>query len=86
MSCNIKVPFTGTPESIVTKARNAISKAGGTFDGNDATGSFGLSTPVGDVRGAYTVNGNVLEVTISEKPFFVSCDMIESQLAQYINK
>lgn len=86
MSCSIKVPFTGTSESVITKARNAINKAGGTFDGSDANGAFSLSTPVGDVRGSYNVNGNVLEVDVTEKPFFVSCDMIEAQLQQYLTK
>jgi hypothetical protein len=84
MSCNLKIPF--TTDNIISKMRNAMSKAGGTLDGSDTSGEFGLSTPVGDVRGTYKVNGNVLEVDISEKPFFVSCDMIEAQIEQYLNK
>lgn len=86
MACNIKVPFTGAAADIVTKARNAIGGAGGTFNGDDTTGSFGLSTMAGDVAGSYTVNGNTLEVTITDKPMFLPCDMIEAQLKQYLSR
>lgn len=86
MSCNIQVPFSGNAAEIISKARNAISSAGGNFDGNDLTGNFDLSTMAGDVRGTYTVNGSTLEVNITDKPMFLPCDMIESQLKQYLSK
>ena len=86
MACNFSVPFSGTVSDIVSKARGAIGKAGGNFNGDDNTGSFDISTMAGDVRGTYTVNGNTLEVNITDKPMFLPCDMIESQLKQYLGK
>jgi len=86
MACNFKVPFSGNAADIITKARGAIGGAGGNFNGDAATGSFDISTMAGDVRGSYTVNGNTLEVNITDKPMFLPCDMIEAQLKQYLTK
>jgi hypothetical protein len=86
MACNFKVPFSGAAADIVTKARTAIGGAGGNFNGDDNTGSFDISTMAGDVRGSYTVSGDALEVTITDKPIFLPCDMIEAQLKQYLSR
>lgn len=86
MACNFSVPISGSVTDIVSKARNAIGGAGGNFSGDDNTGSFDISTMAGDVRGSYTVNGDMLDVTITDKPMFLPCDMIEAQLKQYLSK
>lgn len=57
--------------------------AGGTFQGDAAAGTFGVSTPLGDIRGTYTIEQSVIHVSIATKPFLVSCGMIEKQLRGY---
>ena len=51
MSCRFSIEFTGTPGSIVARAKEAITGAGGNFSGDAVGGQFGLSTVVGSVRG-----------------------------------
>lgn len=57
--------------------------AGGSFQGDAAAGNFGVSTPLGDIRGSYVIQDSVIHVTIATKPFLVSCGMIEKQLRGY---
>ncbi|HZG01572.1 MAG TPA: hypothetical protein VEY71_11240 [Chitinophagales bacterium] len=84
MACQFSVPFSGEVAEIVSKARSGIGNAGGNFNGDNNTGSFDISTMAGEVRGTYTVNGSMLEVHITDKPMFLPCDMIESQLKQFL--
>jgi hypothetical protein len=72
-----------TPSDVATKAKAAITNAGGQFVGNEQSGGFHLSTPMGAIRGSYTIEGTILNVTIESKPFFVGCGVIETQLRKY---
>jgi hypothetical protein len=81
--CNFSIPFGGSAIDISEKARQAITGAGGNFQGNESTGNFDVSTPLGDIRGNYLIQLQVINVTISSKPFLVSCGMIEKQLRGY---
>jgi len=80
MSCTINLPFTGTAETIVSKAKSAVEGQGGTFTGDNQAGSFSLSAMGSNIAGSYTVEGNMLNLLVTDKPFFVSCGMIESLL------
>jgi hypothetical protein len=81
--CNFSIPFTITPAEVATKAKAAITNAGGQFVGNEQSGGFHLATPMGTVRGSYSIQGNVLNVVIESKPFFIGCGVIETQLRKY---
>jgi hypothetical protein len=72
-----------TPSDVATKAKAAIMNAGGQFVGNEQSGGFHLSTPMGAIRGSYTIKGTILNVSIESKPFFVGCGVIETQLRKY---
>jgi hypothetical protein len=81
--CNFSIPFNSSPEALAAKAKQAISGAGGNFQGDSTAGNFDVSTPLGDIRGSYTIQGPSIMVTITSKPFLVSCGMIEKQLRGY---
>lgn len=81
--CNFSIPFSSSPESLSIQAQKAIMGAGGTFQGDATAGNFGVSTPLGDIRGNYIIQQSVIMVTITTKPFLVSCGMIEKQLRGY---
>ncbi|HEY0741317.1 MAG TPA: hypothetical protein VGD40_07645 [Chryseosolibacter sp.] len=81
--CNFSIPFTSSPEALAGKAQQAIMGAGGSFQGDSAAGNFAVSTPLGDIRGSYVIQASTIMVTISSKPFLVSCGMIEKQLRGY---
>jgi hypothetical protein len=72
--------FSGPASDTVAKARDAIQKAGGTFDGDDAKGGFSVSTPLGAVKGTYTIAGQDFSVQITDKPFLLPDSAIEAQV------
>ncbi len=83
-ACNFSFDLNETAETIVSKAKSAISKAGGTFTGNDASGDFVLSTFAGKIVGSYTVSPTKFDIVISDKPMFVSCSLIEQELKKFL--
>jgi hypothetical protein len=81
--CNFSIQFSATAGEVADKARNAIVNAGGNFQGNADSGNFDVSTPLGAIRGKYTIQQPVIHVSIDSKPFLVSCGIIEKQLRGY---
>ncbi len=79
MGCKFKIPFTGSSEQVLNRARTAVVGQGGTFMGDETYGNFEVSV-MGTIKGAYTVMGNELDIVIDSKPLFVSCGMIEGFL------
>lgn len=85
MSCQITIPFTEPAASAVSKARTAVESQSGTFNGNEESGDFEVTVMGNHVKGNYTVSGQILHLTITDKPFFVPCSMIESFLTKQIS-
>jgi hypothetical protein len=81
--CNFSIPFQSSAEDVAAQARTAILNAGGNFEGDSNAGMFDVSTPLGAIRGNYTIDQAVIHVSITSKPFIVSCGLIESQLRSY---
>lgn len=84
--CNFTLEFTGSPEELVSRAKQAIQHAGGTFDGDSAAGAFDLKTPLGTVKGNYTLQENAIQVQITQKPLLLSCARIEDELRNYLSR
>ena len=83
--CNINIPFTGTVEAILTKAKAAIESQNGNFNGDENSGEFEVSVFANTIKGTYSVTGNVLNLVITHKPFFVPCSTIENILVKEIS-
>ena len=79
MACKFKIPFSGSAEQVLNRARTAVEGQGGTFSGDETCGGFEVSV-MGTIKGSYTLMGNDLEISIDSKPMFVGCGMIESFL------
>jgi hypothetical protein len=84
--CNFSIPFSTSAEALAEKARYAISNAGGNFLGDSNSGNFDVSTPLGTIRGNYLIQGDTIHVSITSKPFLVSCGLIEKQLQGYFSQ
>jgi len=82
--CDFSIQFPGLAEHLIEKAKTAISNAGGQFNGNIESGGFIIPTPLGNVSGAYAVENQNFHISIEDKPLFVSCDKIESELRKYV--
>jgi len=83
---SFSVNFPGAAADIVAKAKGAIEKAGGKFLGDEKKGDFSVPTPMGTVKGVYTITAQSFAVDITDKPFTVPGSMIESQVKSFLNK
>jgi hypothetical protein len=78
------VPFPGSSQDIVAKAKAAIEKAGGQFNGTEGKGDFTVPTPAGTVKGTYAIAAQSFSVDITDKPFIVPGSAIESQVRKFL--
>ena len=85
MSCQFSISISSSAASIVSKAESAILADGGTFTPTDNGATFAVPIPFGEIEGNFEIISGSVNVTITSKPWFVSCDKIESQLTAYVN-
>ena len=85
MSCNFNIPFSGSAEVTLQKAKTAVESQGGNFTGDESAGNFDVSIFGNTIIGNYTVSGQDLNLVISEKPFLVPCSAIESFLVKQLS-
>ena len=84
-ACNFSVNFTKPVGEILAKAKETVESQEGNFNGDDTKGNFDVTVFGNTIIGAYTVEGNVLNIDITDKPFMVPCSMIESFLTSKLN-
>lgn len=75
--CNFSISFSQDPSDLVNKAKAAIEKQGGVFNGDATSGSFRVKI-MGTLSGSYTITENQMNINIDAKPIFISCGQIES--------
>jgi len=80
MSCNFKIPFSGSSDEVLNKAKSAVLSQGGNFSGDNSTGSFDVTAFGNTIKGSYSVAGSELDIVIDSKPFFLPCSTIEGYL------
>lgn len=80
MSCNFKVPFSGSAEDVLNKAKNTVKSQGGNFAGDTSAGNFDVTVFGNTIKGSYTVAAAELNISITDKPFLIPCSTIESFL------
>jgi hypothetical protein len=85
MSCNFNLQFSEPADQAIQKARAAVESQNGTFNGDNNAGNFQVSVFGNTVKGEYTITGQVLNLVITDKPFFVPCSMIENFLVKQIS-
>jgi hypothetical protein len=81
MARTISVTFTEDPSSLVARAEKEVSKYGVDFKGDTTSGSFSGKGFVG----TYQIHDRVAVVTITDKPFFVSWGVVESQVRGFVH-
>lgn len=85
MSCKFNVTFNEPAESAIEKAKAAVESQSGTFNGDTVSGDFAVNVFGNNIKGNYLVEGQLLNIEITDKPFFVPCSMIESFLLKQIS-
>lgn len=79
-TCKFSIPFSGSANLILSKAKASVESQGGAFNGDESTGDFDLSVFGNNIRGYYSVTGQDLNIVIESKPFLIPCSTIESFL------
>jgi hypothetical protein len=78
------VASNGDLTATLERVEKTITSKGGSFTGNTTQGQFSGVTPVGNVKGKYTVNANKdIEITITDKPFIAPMAIIENKIRDY---
>ena len=83
--CNFSIPFSGDTSSILSKAKAAVQAQNGLFNGDTTSGNFEVTFLSNTVKGNYNVTGQVMNIKIFDKPFFVPCSTIEGFLRSKIS-
>jgi hypothetical protein len=86
MACSFSIEFAQAADRVIAKAENAITRAGGKFSGDSISGKFSISAGIGSIRGAYTIQNNLMNVEIEDKPVFISCSRIENEIRKYLTE
>jgi hypothetical protein len=79
-ACNFTISFTGTATDFTENIKTKVQNQGGTFNGDEAAGSFGLSLLGSTISGSYTTEGSEMNIIIDHKPFLISCSQIQKYL------
>jgi hypothetical protein len=85
MACNFSVNFSEPASIAIGKAKAAIESQNGIFNGDETAGNFEVTVFGNTIKGNYSVTGQILNLAITDKPFFVPCSTIESFLAKNIS-
>ena len=81
--CNFSISFSGSAEEVYQKAKAAVERQGGNFNGDASSGSFSINV-FGTISGSYAVSGNQLNISIEDKPMMIPCGAIENVLKSQI--
>ena len=81
--CSFSINFSGSAEEVYSKAKNAVERQGGSFNGDASSASFSINV-FGTISGSYTVSGNQLNISIEDKPMMIPCGAIENVLKSQI--
>ena len=84
--CDFDIAFNDSAEDLVQKAGNAIRGAGGQLKGDVGSGEFELPTPLGSIRGNYSLQPGAIHITVNAKPMLLNCGRIEEELRKYLSK
>lgn len=70
---------------MVKQLKAAIeSQTDGVFSGDVLSGEFSFSAKGFALAGGYSVLGDLVELTVSKKPWLLSCKKIESEIRKYL--
>jgi hypothetical protein len=83
--CKISIPFNVSAEAILARAKAAIEHQNGVLTGDENSGEFEVTVFGNTIKGNYSVTGKILNLVITQKPFFVPCSTIENILLKEIS-
>ncbi len=83
-ACNFSIPFSGSAQDVLHKAKSSVQSQGGNFNGDETGGAFDVSVFGNAIKGSYSVTQQNLDIIIDSKPLLIPCSLIESFLKNQI--
>jgi len=84
--CKFEFGLTGTAEETKEKIIGGIEKNNGEIEFSDEEGKFTIKHPLATIGGKIIISESGLEVQITEKPVFIPCEMIKSEVEKFFTK
>ena len=75
-ACNLNITLNQPAADAVRKMEAKITAQGGTFTGNETSGTIHVPLMGSHVSGTYTITGGQMNLLIDHKTFFISCSQI----------
>ena len=79
-------PFSGDKAAKLRQVKAHAAKRGFTFVGDTQAGEFSGTTIVGRVSGAYSISGEKITVTITQRPSLLSVRRIKDEFVKFLRK
>jgi len=81
--CKFDFPLEGTIETTKEKIIKGLEKNNGeiNFSGNE--GTFTINHPMAKIGGKIVLSETELSIHITDKPIFVPCEMIKSEMDKF---
>jgi hypothetical protein len=87
MACRYKFDIPVDPIALMQLVQKIIEEHGGSVSGEPPEVSVKIPTLVGEVSGkCRLVSESSVDITITRKPFFVTCEMVRERLAYYLSE
>jgi len=83
MRCDpFSVEFSGSAEELFNKLSIELENVNGILigDSDSTAGTFHVDSPIGDFDGTYSIAAHKLDVTMTKRPFLISCGRIEEEV------
>lgn len=79
--CNFGIKFNMEPKTLIKIVKEQIN-----LSGDDKSGVWHVSYGKTNIKGSYSIKGNVLNISVTDKPKFISCKMIKSYLQSKLSQ
>lgn len=83
--CNFPIEYPRSKDEMVEQLKAAIlAQTDGVFNGDATAGAFSFMAKGFALAGNYTISGDTIDVSITQKPWLLSCRRIESEIRKYL--
>ncbi len=78
------IPFSGDKAAKFRQVKALAAQEGFKFEGDTRSGVFSGDTPLGKVSGTYSISGDMITITITERGL-VPVALIKNKIAEFLH-
>lgn len=79
------LPFSGDKDARLRQVKALAAEKGFKFKGDTRKGVFSGNTFLGEISGRYSISGQTITVTITQRPRYVSVARIKNELSEFLS-